>query len=174
MEAVWGGRTETLSCAGYDHNWVRVYKYADDAAPILPKGTLLHITAYFDTTANNRNVIDPRNWGGLGHRSIDNMLIALNQGIELTDEEFAKEVAQRRARLSLREGQIVPGCPLCGYPQLPGPQPAAHRRGRHCWRCSTRSRGRSPTRACAKPSRKRSIGRGRSPPSTVPRSCSPA
>ena len=43
LEAIWGGRTETLSCAGYDHNWVRVYKFADDAAPLLPKGTLLHL-----------------------------------------------------------------------------------------------------------------------------------
>ena len=66
MEAIWGGRTETLSCAGYDHNWVRVYKFADDAAPLLPKGTLLHLIAYFDTTPANRNVIDPRNWQGLG------------------------------------------------------------------------------------------------------------
>jgi hypothetical protein len=115
---------ETLNCAGYDHNWVKVYAYANDAAPLLPRGTILRAIGYFDNTPANRNVVDPRNWSGVGHRSIDNMLIALNQGIELTDEEFAKEVAQRRAKLSLREGQIVPGCPLCGYPQLPGPQPA--------------------------------------------------
>ena len=50
LEAVWGGRAETLSCATYDHNWVKVYKYADDAAPLLPKGTLLHVTATFDNT----------------------------------------------------------------------------------------------------------------------------
>ena len=84
IEAIWGGRTETLSCAGYDHNWVRVYKYADDAAPLLPKGTLLHITAYFDTTPANKNVVDPRNWGGLGHRSIDNMAILIAPTIVLT------------------------------------------------------------------------------------------
>ena len=27
MEAVWGTSVQTLNCAGYDHNWVRVYKY---------------------------------------------------------------------------------------------------------------------------------------------------
>ena len=77
LEAIWGGRAETLSCAGYDHNWVRVYKYADHVVPLLPKGTLLHVTGYFDTTASNRNVVDPRNWQGLGHRSIDNMAILI-------------------------------------------------------------------------------------------------
>jgi hypothetical protein len=119
MEAIWGGRTETLSCAGYDHNWVRVYKYGDDAAPLLPKGTLLHITAYFDTTPNNRNVIDPRNWGGLGHRSIDNMAILIAPTIILTDEEFRQEMAARRKRLNLAKGQTVLGCPLCGFDELP-------------------------------------------------------
>ncbi len=120
MEAVWGGRTETLTCAGYDHNWVKVYNYAEDAAPLLPSGTLLHITAYFDTTPNNKNVVDPRNWGGLGHRSIDNMAIVFTPGIILTDEEFAEEMAARRERLGLAKGEGMIGCPLCGFEELPG------------------------------------------------------
>jgi hypothetical protein len=119
MEAIWGGRTETLSCAGYDHNWVRVYKFADDAVPLLPKGTLLHIIAYFDTTPANKNVIDPRNWGGLGHRSIDNMAILIAPTIVLSDQEFQEEMATRRTRLHLAKGQTVLGCPLCGFDQLP-------------------------------------------------------
>jgi hypothetical protein len=108
-----------LSCAGYDHNWVRVYKYADDAAPLLPKGTLIHVIGYFDTTANNRNVIDPRNWGGLGHRSIDNMAIMIAPVINLTDEQFKEEIAARRKKLNLAKGQSVLGCPLCGFDELP-------------------------------------------------------
>lgn len=119
LEAIWGGRTETLSCAGYDHNWVRVYEYGDDAAPLLPKGTLLHVISYFDTTANNRNVIDPRNWGGLGHRSIDNMAILIAPTITLSDEQFREEMATRRKRLNLPVGQAVLGCPLCGFENLP-------------------------------------------------------
>jgi mono/diheme cytochrome c family protein len=119
IEAIWGGRTETLSCAGYDHNWVRVYKYADDAAPLLPKGTLLHVTAYFDNTPDNKNVVDPRNWGGLGHRSIDNMAILIAPTITLTDEELREEIAIRRQRLNLPKGQTVLGCPLCGFDELP-------------------------------------------------------
>jgi hypothetical protein len=119
LEAIWGGRTETLSCAGYDHNWVRVYTYADAAAPLLPKGTLLHVTAYFDTTSNNKNVVDPRNWGGLGHRSIDNMAILIAPAIALSDEEFEQEMAIRRERLKLAKGAAAPGCPLCGLDKLP-------------------------------------------------------
>jgi hypothetical protein len=120
IEAIWGGRSETLTCSGYDHNWVRVYKYADDAAPLLPKGTLLHVTAYFDTTPNNRNVIDPRNWQGLGHRSIDNMAILIAPTIVLSDAEFQEEVAARRQKLHLKKGESVIGCPLCGFEQVPG------------------------------------------------------
>jgi mono/diheme cytochrome c family protein len=37
LEAIWGYTIETLSCVGYDHNWVRGYPYTDDAAPLLPK-----------------------------------------------------------------------------------------------------------------------------------------
>ena len=49
LEAIWGITVETLNCAGYDHSWVRVYTYEDDAAPLLPKGTILRITGYFTT-----------------------------------------------------------------------------------------------------------------------------
>jgi len=119
MEAIWGGRTEVLNCAGYDHNWVKTYKYHDDAAPLLPKGTLLHITAYFDNTASNQNVVDPRNWGGLGHRSIDNMAILIAPTLTLTDEQFQQEMDTRRKNLNLAIGDTVVGCPLCGFEKLP-------------------------------------------------------
>jgi len=120
VEAIYGSLVETLNCAGYDHSWVKTYQYADEAAPLLPRGTILHVIAYFDNTPANKNVVDPRNWSGLGHRSIDNMVILLAQGLTLTDDQFAKEVADRRERLHLAEGQTVIGCPLCGYSKLPG------------------------------------------------------
>ena len=109
------GAMETLSCAGYNHSWVRAYPYADHAAPLLPKGTILRITGYFDTSPGNRNVADPRNWTGMGDRSIDQMLINLAQGVELSDEQYAAELEQRRRALSLAPGQYVVGCPGCGY-----------------------------------------------------------
>src|SRR4026208_1775865 len=34
LEAIWGINIQTLTCAGYDHNWVRGYAYDDDYAPL--------------------------------------------------------------------------------------------------------------------------------------------
>jgi hypothetical protein len=119
LDALYGSTAETLNCSGYNHGWVRVYSYADDAAPLLPKGTILRITGYFDNTPANKNVADPRNWAGLGHRSMDNMMINIAQGVYLSDAEFQQEIARRRDKLHLTEGQTVPGCPLCGSSKLP-------------------------------------------------------
>jgi hypothetical protein len=115
LEAIWGSTVETLSCAGYNHSWVRIYTYAEGAEPLLPKGTILRVTGYFDNTPANKNVADPRNWQGLGHRSTDNMMVNIGKGIHLTDAEFQRELDQRRQQLRITEGQTVPGCPLCSY-----------------------------------------------------------
>jgi mono/diheme cytochrome c family protein len=123
LDAIWGSRMETLSCSGYDHSWVRAYQYDDDWAPLLPRGTILRVTGYYDNTPANRNVVDPRNWSGLGHRSIDNMNILIAQGVTLTDEKFQEEVAARRERLRLKPGEDAPGCPLCAFEKIPGARP---------------------------------------------------
>ena len=86
---------EMLSCADYDHNWVKVYVYEDDAAPLLPAGTLVHVMAWYDNSVTNKNVVDPRNWKGYGNRSIDDMFFSITRMIELTDEQFNAEVAAR-------------------------------------------------------------------------------
>src|SRR5262249_39465926 len=119
LEAIYAQRKEILSCSGYDHNWVKVYKYGDDAAPLLPKGTILHAICYFDNMPTNKNVVDPRNWSGFGHRSIDNMAIMLIPGLVMTDQQFQAEIAARRAKLHLVKGQLVIGCPLCGSDERP-------------------------------------------------------
>ena len=49
----------------------------DDAAPLLPKGTIVHLIGFLDTTAANKNPADARNWAGGGRRSIANMFIDL-------------------------------------------------------------------------------------------------
>ena len=99
VDAVYpNGLTETLNCSGYNHAWVKTYQYKDDVAPLLPKGTILHITAWYDNTANNPRVVDPRNWKGLGQRSIDDMLILLSKFIYLSDEQFKAESAARAAK----------------------------------------------------------------------------
>ena len=113
LEAIWGHNIQTLSCAGYDHNWVRQYIFEDDYAPLLPKGTILHVIGWLDTTLANRNVVDPRNWSGGGRRSVANMFINIGKAIELTDEQFEQEMAERRERLKLTKNDYLIGCPLC-------------------------------------------------------------
>ena len=118
LEAIWGNHIETLTCAGYDHNWVRTYEYADHTAPILPKGTILHITGFMDNTTANRNVPDPRNWQGAGNRSVTNMFIDLGIGVQLSDEQFLEQMEERRQAIGWRLGDHVIGCPLCAYDDL--------------------------------------------------------
>lgn len=96
LEAIYPNNVrETINCAGYNHNWVKAYTYADDSAPLLPKGTILHTRGWYDNSANNRRNSEPRNWKGYGSRTIDDMFIALNRVLFFTDEEFKEQLAQR-------------------------------------------------------------------------------
>ena len=121
LEAIWGYNIQTLNCVGYDHNWVRGYHYADDSAPLLPKGAIVHIVGYMDNSPTNRNVPDPRNWQGSGNRSVANMFIDLGNRVALTDEQFKVEMAQRVASNPGRD--VYPGCPLCALAARPTPKP---------------------------------------------------
>ncbi|MFT6094998.1 MAG: hypothetical protein ACJA2Q_002905 [Pseudohongiellaceae bacterium] len=118
LEAIWGYSVETLSCVGYDHNWVRGYAYADDSAPLLPKGTILHIVGYMNNTDTNPNVPDSRNWQGSGNRSVTNMFIDLGIRVTMTDEQFFQEMEKRRQNLNLGPNDHVVGCPLCLVPLI--------------------------------------------------------
>lgn len=127
LEAIWGYTVETLSCVGYDHNWVRGYTYADHAAPLLPKGTVLHIVGYMNNTRTNPNVPDSRNWQGSGNRSVTNMFIDLGMRVTLSEEQFLQEMADRREQLNLGPNDHQIGCPLCLAPLVAplDPEPAS-------------------------------------------------
>ena len=103
---------ETLNCAGYDHNWVRNYQYDDNSAPLLPKGTIVQTVAWFDNTAVNKNVLDPRNLSKWGMTSVANMFLTFNNAVYLTDEQYQEEIAKRREYLRLI-GEDPIGCPDC-------------------------------------------------------------
>ena len=117
LEAIWGINQFTLNCVGYDHNWVKQYVYEDDAAPLLPKGTILHIIGFVDTTPENPNLADTRNWAGGGRRSVSNMFIDLGYAVTLSEEQFQVEMAERRARMKSRNDYDI-GCPLCWAPAI--------------------------------------------------------
>jgi hypothetical protein len=115
IEAIYARTVETLNCAGYDHNWVRIYYYDDNAAPLIPKGTILHAISWFDNTAKNQNVIDPRNLATFGNSSVNNMFIVFNHALFLTDEQYIEEVAKRKQYLA-RTGEENIGCIACYLP----------------------------------------------------------
>jgi hypothetical protein len=91
------GTTTLLSKVDrFDFNWMTNYIYADDAAPLLPKGTVLKVTAWYDNTKDNRNNPDADQWVGYGDRTVDEMGHAWINVTYMTDEEFATEVAARK------------------------------------------------------------------------------
>jgi hypothetical protein len=66
-------------------------------APLLPKGSVLHITTYHDNSAANRNNPDPTQWVGYGPRSIDDMHNAWINYIYLDEADYQRLAAERRA-----------------------------------------------------------------------------
>ena len=88
--------TEMVSCANFDFNWHIVYNYADDAQPIYPAGTTMHVISYHDNTAAHRGNHDPNNWAGSGNRTIDEMAFGWINWHDLTEEEYRVELAARR------------------------------------------------------------------------------
>ena len=91
-------KTETMSCVDRFHfDWHVSYEYADDVQPIVPAGTILHVISLYDNTPGNKAAADPFNWVGPGNRTIDEMGFAWIGWYDLTDAEYAKAVAARKA-----------------------------------------------------------------------------
>jgi hypothetical protein len=99
MEAILpNGQRQMLSFVNnFQFNWMTSYEYADDAAPLLPKGTIISVTAWHDNTAANKNNPDPSQWVGGGDRSIDEMAHAWVNVTYLTEEDYKAELAKRKA-----------------------------------------------------------------------------
>ena len=54
------GSREIVSYVGnFNFNWMTNYIYADDVAPVFPKGTVIHVSAWYDNTKNNKDNPDP-------------------------------------------------------------------------------------------------------------------
>ena len=100
MEAIYpNGRREVLNYTSqFDNTWHLNYVYDPDYAPLLPKGTVVEITAWHDNTAANRNNPDPRQWVAYGQRTVDDMAHANQQVIFITQEDYEHLRAEREAR----------------------------------------------------------------------------
>lgn len=73
----------------FNFNWMTNYIYEDDAAPVFPKGTIIHVTAWHDNTAANPNNPDYRQWVGYGDRTVDEMAHAWVNVTAISDEDYA-------------------------------------------------------------------------------------
>jgi copper type II ascorbate-dependent monooxygenase-like protein len=76
--------------------WQITYPYKNP--PTFPKGTVLHVTAYHDNSAANKENPDPNAFVGWGGRTVDEMNIGWVDYYTITDDEYAAiEKAQRRS-----------------------------------------------------------------------------
>ena len=90
---------ETLNCVSrFNFGWQIVYNYADDAAPLLPAGSVLHVINWHDNSKNNSWNPDPRNWVGYGERTNDEMSKSWVNFYYMSEEEYQAEVTARKAR----------------------------------------------------------------------------
>jgi hypothetical protein len=98
------GTTQTISYVGnFDFNWMTNYIYTDEAAPVLPKGTIIHVTAWHDNTAANRGNPDPNQWVGWGDRTVDEMAHAWVNVTYISDDDYKEWAAKHKpARTGLR------------------------------------------------------------------------
>src|SRR3954470_2609171 len=100
VEAIFpDGHTQVISyIENFNFNWMTNYIYADDAAPAFPKGTIIHVTAWYDNTKANKNNPDPEQWVGYGDRTVDEMGHAWMNVVHLSDDEYSAWVAQHKAK----------------------------------------------------------------------------
>jgi len=84
----------------FDFNWHINYVYADDEAPLLPAGTVLHLIGVHDNTQANRRNPDPNMWVGFGERSVDDMLQVWLDIVYLDDPEFQRLVEERKGKVT--------------------------------------------------------------------------
>jgi hypothetical protein len=100
MEAILPtGQTQVLShVADFNFNWHNMYQFAEDAAPLLPKGTIVKVTAWHDNTAANKHNPDPNVWVGYGDRTVDEMAHAWVNVTYMEDKDFEAEVEARRQK----------------------------------------------------------------------------
>ncbi|HWF10369.1 MAG TPA: hypothetical protein VG297_18000 [Bryobacteraceae bacterium] len=93
------GTVQPVSYVGnFNFNWMTNYIYADDAAPVFPKGTMIHVTATYDNTTANPNNPDPDQWVGFGDRTVDEMGHAWMNVTYISDEEYAAWAAKNKPR----------------------------------------------------------------------------
>jgi hypothetical protein len=100
------GRADVISYTeNFNFNWMTNYIYADDVAPAFPKGTVIHVTAFYDNTAANKNNPDPNQWVGYGDRTVDEMAHAWMNVYYLSDAEYQDYLAAHKKANTTTQNQ---------------------------------------------------------------------
>ena len=86
--------------SNYQFGWHITYPYADDVAPILPAGTIIHITGWHDNTPANKYNPNPRNWVGYGQRTIDEMSFAWVSLFYIDEADYQQRMDARKKTTS--------------------------------------------------------------------------
>jgi hypothetical protein len=93
------GTTQVISYTdNFNFNWMTNYIFAPEVIPAYPKGTVIHVTAWYDNTANNKFNPDPNQWVGYGDRTVDEMAHAWMNVVYLSDEEYQDWLSRHGGR----------------------------------------------------------------------------
>jgi len=91
------GTTQVVSYVNrFNFNWMTNYIYDDDAAPVFPKGTVIHVVAWHDNTTANKNNPDPEQWVGFGDRTVDEMAHAWVNVTYISEADYQDWAAKHK------------------------------------------------------------------------------
>lgn len=92
------GRTEIVSMvSNWSAVWHQSHIYEPDAAPLIPAGAVIVMKQWYDNTADNPNVADPRMWVEYGSRTADEMSHAWIAVTHLDEEGYEELLEERRS-----------------------------------------------------------------------------
>ena len=69
------------------------------SAPLLPKGTLIKVTAWHDNTTANKANPDPNVWVGYGDRTVDEMAHAWVNVTYMNDADYRAAIEEQVSRI---------------------------------------------------------------------------
>ncbi len=96
------GRQELISMVtGFDARWHHSYLYEDDVAPLLPAGTVVVLTGWYDNTEENSLTPDPEVWYSRGSRTMDEMSHAWIAVTHLDEPGYERLLAEREEKAKL-------------------------------------------------------------------------
>ena len=91
------GQIQVLShVSEFNFNWHNTYVYKETSAPLLPKGTLIKVTAWHDNTTANKANPDPNVWVGYGDRTVDEMAHAWVNVTYMNDADYRAAIEERK------------------------------------------------------------------------------